>query len=205
MPIVNDTLRDVLQVLRLNLEQALNSFANTPDASGDNVVLSNIAFLDGPGNRTPSVDDKLVITLVKTEEEHALKNQPAHRRNPVSGNLEYINPPVYLNLYLMLVANNRNYDNALLFLSRAIGYFQYHSVFNETNSALPPGSALIRFNFNMSMVSPTFEQLNHIWGILGGKQLPSVMYKLQLLEVMYEDTTLPGQEIRTVVVNEKIF
>lgn len=205
MPIVNDTIRDVLQVLRLNLEQALNSFPSTPDAAGDNVVLSNIAFVENEGNRQPSVSDKLVITLIKTEEEHTLKNQPAHRRNPVSGSLEYVNPPVYLNLYLMVVANNRNYDNALLFLSRAIGYFQFQSVFNETNSTLPAGSALTRYHFNMSMVSPTFEQLNHIWSILGGKQLPSVMYKLQLLEVQYEDTVKAGQEIRTVIVNEKIF
>jgi hypothetical protein len=28
-----------------------------------------------------------------------------------------------------------------------------------------------------------FEQMNHLWGILGGKYIPSVLYKLRLIPI----------------------
>jgi hypothetical protein len=207
MAVVHDTIRNVLEILRYNLEEALNDVSPTPDALADNVVVSNIAFADNENGRTPPVSDKLVLTLIKTEEEFALKNQPAHRRNPVTGSLEYVNPPAFLNLYVLATANNRNYDNAMLFLSRMIGFFQYKRVFTEQNSAIPPDASfpISRFNFNINMVSPSFEQINHIWGVLGGKQLPSTLYKLQLVEIEYRDTVVSGQLIQEIVVGEKIF
>lgn len=207
MAVVHDTIRDVLAILRHNLEQALNNITFTPDAEEDNVVVSNIAFAENDAVHTPAVQDKIVLTLIKIEEEFTLKNQPAHRRNPITGSLEYVNPPAYLNLYVLATANNRNYDNAMLFLSRTIGFFQFQRVFTTENSAIPPDSnfQITRFNFNINMMSPTFEQINHIWGVLGGKQLPSVLYKLQLVEIEYRDTVKPGFPIEEIVVGEKIF
>jgi len=31
--------------------------------------------------------------------------------------------------------------------------------------------------------TPSFEELNHVWGTLGGRQLPSVIYKIQVIEI----------------------
>jgi hypothetical protein len=33
----------------------------------------------------------------------------------------------------------------------------------------------------MELYTLTFEQINHLWGSLGGKQMPFVMYKLRLI------------------------
>ena len=33
------------------------------------------------------------------------------------------------------------------------------------------------------LYTPTFEELNYVWGTLGGRQLPSVIYKIQLIEI----------------------
>ena len=38
----------------------------------------------------------------------------------------------------------------------------------------------------MELVSPTFEQQNHIWGGMGAKYLPSVLYKVRML--VYRET-----------------
>jgi hypothetical protein len=208
MAVVHDTIRDVLIILQQNLEAALNNISFTPDQLADNVVISNIAFADNEGVRIPSLQDKIVLTLTKIEEEFALKNQPAHRRNPVTGSLEYVNPPAFLNLYVLVTANNKNYDHAMLFLSRAIGFFQFQRVFTEQNTVPLPTDVniqIVRFNFNINMVSPTFEQINHMWGVLGGKQLPSALYKLQLVEIEYRDTVKPGFPIEIIEVGEKIF
>jgi hypothetical protein len=210
MPLVRDTITDTLAILRFNLENALNDLQPLPD-NGDNdaVVISNIAFLDSSVSINPALDKKIVITLIKTEEEYAMKNRPAHRRNPVTNNIEYANPPVFLNLYLLIVPNINDYGTALTFLSRVISFFQHQRVFTEKNSAIPSEGGeefpIQHFNFNLSMVSPSFEQLNHLWGILGGKLLPSVLYKLQLQVIEYiPDEPRIGDPIRQIIVNEQI-
>ncbi len=206
MPIVRDTITDSLAILRLNLDNALNSLQAVPaEGALDAVVVSNIAFVESTnGSRIPSLTNKVVLTLVKIEEEHTLKNRPAHRRNPVSGAIEYANPPVFLNLYVLMTANMDDYGTALTYLSRIVGYFQHQRVFNENNATRPPGP-LQHFEFNLSLESPSLEQWNHLWSILGGKQLPAVLYKMQLQRIEYvPDEVTPGVPIQQIVVNEQL-
>lgn len=210
MPVVRDSIADTLAILRFNLENALNDLQPLPD-SGDHdaVVISNIAFLESTLTVNPALDNKIVITLVKIEEEFAMKNRPTNRRNPVTNNIEYVNPPVFLNLYILITPNTSDYGVTLTFLSRVISYFQYQRVFTENNAAIPSEDGDIlpirHFNFNLSMESPTIEQLNHLWSILGGKLLPSVLYKLQLQVIEYiPDEPRKGDPIRQIIVNEQI-
>lgn len=211
MPIVRDTIADTLAILRLNLENGLNDLQPLPDNGDDDmVVVSNIALVESTTiTPSPAIANRIVITLIKTEEEFAMKNRPAHRRNPVTNNIEYVNPPVFLNLYLLITPNTNDYGVALTFLSRVISYFQFQRVFNENNATLPPGNGspfpIQHFSFNLSMLSPSFEQLNHLWGIMGGKLMPSVLYKLQLQEIEYiPDEPREGSPIREIIVNEQI-
>ena len=52
------------------------------------------------------------------------------------------------------------------------------------------------FKFNLEIYTPTFDELNNIWGTLGGKQLPSVIYKVQLIEIE-RDKKLAESEVIT--------
>jgi hypothetical protein len=45
------------------------------------------------------------------------------------------------------------------------------------------------------MVSMNFEQVNHLWATLGGKYLPSVLYKVRMVAI--EDDT-PQMEADTI-------
>ena len=96
--------------------------------------------------------------------------------------------------------------NALENISFVIGFLRHQNVFTNTNSTVPSGITVDRFNFNLNMLSLSYEELNHVWGILGGKHLPCMMYKMQLMEIQYEpdnlDTAFP---IRQIVVGEKIY
>lgn len=202
MPTVRDTIADTLSILRLTLENGLNGIeTNTDDA----VELNNIAFWDVASTDPRAVGNNIVVTLVKTEEEFAMKNQPAHRRNPVTGSLEYVNPPVFLNLHVLFTVNTPNYDTALTYLSRIIGFFQHQRVFTENNSAVPNDVNIDTFHFNVSMLSPSLEQLNHLWGILGGRMLPSVMYRFQIQRIEYIDQPAPAPQIETIIVNEQLY
>ena len=37
--------------------------------------------------------------------------------------------------------------------------------------------------FTMELYTLTFEQINHLWGSLGGRQVPFAMYKLRLVAI----------------------
>ena len=207
MPIIRDTIYDTLAIIRENLDDALNSLQTIPaDDKLDAVVLGNIAFSDNTfSSRQPNLGNKIVITLLKIEEEPSLKNQPLHRRNPINGMMESNNPPIFLNLYLLITANTDDYNKALTYISRVVGFFQYQRVFTEQNSKIPVNTSITAYDFNLSLVSPSLEQLNHIWSILGGKQLPSVLYKMQLQRIEYiSDNIVPVSSIQEIILNEQI-
>ncbi len=170
-----------LQLLRDELASYLSSI----DAA--TVVVDNIGLFETPSGN--SLTDNIVITLVNVEEESTLKNQPALKR-PFIGNATYENSPVYLNLYVLFTCNysGTDYILALKRLSYVIRFLQSKNVFSAASS-VSGGSVnldendLVDLKFTMELYTLTFEQINHLWGSLGGRQIPFVMYKLRLVSV----------------------
>ncbi|HHC81177.1 MAG TPA: DUF4255 domain-containing protein, partial [Flavobacteriia bacterium] len=54
---------------------------------------------------------------------------------------------------------------------------------------------LKNFKFNVDFFTPSFEELNYIWGTLGGKQYPSLIYKVSVLEIERNVTAKEGPVI----------
>lgn len=179
-----------LQVIRNELNAYLDSFSINAN-TGDDVKLGNISQLEIPNQgEADTMKDKIVISLVNIREEKTLKNVPFSRRNDTTLKTEYFNPPVFLNMYLLISACQSSYTNALIYLSRIIAFFQAKNVFTHENttpitsdSEVPATERMDEFKIILDMYSGSFEELNHIWGVLGGKQLPSVLYLARLVEV----------------------
>lgn len=168
----------------LLLRDELSSYINLRDASV-NVIIDNIGLLETSNGET--LANNVVITLVNIEEESTLKNQSALKR-PFAGNAIYENPPIYLNLYLLFTANyfGNNYQLALRRLSYIIQFFQSRNVFSASSSVSGGDIDLaqpdvVDLKFTLELYTLTFEQINHLWGSLGGRQIPFVMYKLRLV------------------------
>ena len=181
------------------LVQEIKAYLETVGISSNNLVeLGNISQIDvssgGTGNSS-SLQNKIILTLINIEEEKTLRNKPNYRI--VDRQTEYKNPPVHLNIYLLFSMTSTSYENALKYLSWIIKFFQQKNVFTPANtpSASKPSSAEMNFKMILDLYSPTFEEANFLWSTLGGKQLPSVIYKLRLLELEHEIT----QEVRGVV------
>lgn len=170
-----------LQLLR----DELTSYLSSKDAA--TVVIDNIGLFETPAGN--SLTDNIVITLVNVEEESTLKNQPALKR-PFINNAIYENPPVYLNLYVLFTCNysGNDYILALKRLSFVIRFLQSKNVFSSSSS-VSGGSInldeddLVDLKFTMELYTLTFEQINHLWGSLGGRQMPFAMYKLRLVGI----------------------
>ncbi len=164
---------------------------NAVNIKGD-VLLGNIAFLESQQN----LSDKVVLSLVNIEEESALKNSRSYIKNVVNNTIESVSPTVHLNLYILFTATlsesdasiDENYQKALHRISGIIEFFQSKNVFTIQNS---PGfdtkdiqeNQLSEIRLLPELYTLTFEQINHLWGSLGGKQSPFVMYKFRLVKI----------------------
>jgi hypothetical protein len=157
----------------------------------DIVVIENIGLFDSSTSGV-NLDDKVVLTVVNIEEESTLKNSSFIKKNP--GNpARYINPPIYLNIYLLVTACNKSTDNnsyldALNRLSTVIRFFQSKDSFSiGTSTFYDPAKfasdEILNLRVTAELYTLTFEQLNHLWGSLGGKQMPFAMYKLRLVAI----------------------
>ena len=153
-------------------------------------------ILDSP--RALAQDDTksvCFISLVNLEEEAALRNQPlTERRN---GKLFAVEPPVFLNLYLLFAFNFKPYATSLTRLGACIETFQKQRYFD---AATQGGAAAIAFptgleRLSFELVNMNFEALNHLWGILGGAHFPSVVYRVRLVRIEAADAARDQAEI----------
>lgn len=195
-----------LQIIRQELNNYLDSFGETDD---DQVQLGNISQIEIPEQgELNSLKNRIVISLINVREEKTLKNSPFVRRNDVTLKAEYFNPPVFLNLYLLVSSSQNNYVNSLIFLSRISTFFQAKNVFTHQNTApradetlVPPTEKMEEFKLIIDMFSPSFEELNHIWGTLGGKQLPALLYVARLVEVKAAKVDSYGGLVQEIAMN----
>lgn len=175
----------MIDIALILLKEELTKYLSSKDPA--TVTLDNIGLLETPGG--VGLTDNIIITLVNVEEESALKNQSSLKR-PFNGSAIYQNSPVYLNLYVLFTCNytGANYPYALARLSYIIQFLQSKNTFSVSSSVSGSSVSLnnpdvIDLKFTMELFTLSFEQINHLWGSLGGRQMPFVMYKLRLVTI----------------------
>jgi len=179
----------IFQVMEL-IRQNLNAFLSPP-AGPDAVVLGNIAFATPDNPATALVDEsaQIYMSLVNVEEEATLRNQSAVRQTEIRP-LAYVNPPMIINLFLLFSANHKDYSMAIRSLSSVLLFFQGNRTFSIARTPVPalgvfatPGEDENKIKVNLDLMSLTFEQVNHLWGSLGGKQMPFLLFKARQVEI----------------------
>jgi hypothetical protein len=168
------------------LLRQLNDYIAQVDGGGGaptQAVLGNVAQLDN-SDVAKDLENHLVLTLVNVEEERAMKNGQVARVRP-GGDVGYMNRPFHLNLFLLFTANYRLYATALRRLTQVLTFFQGKQQFTFGNSPgpNPPQSGIVDFSLSMELLSLSFEEVNHLWGFLGGRQGPSAIFRGRLVVV----------------------
>lgn len=171
-------------------------------ATPDRVVLGNIARLAdgdggaGGGGGGGAGNGVAMFTLVNMEEEKAARNPENFRR--LDDQIQYRNPSVQLNLYGLFSAHTQTYATALEVLAYIVQCFQAQRTFSsETHPNLNPRIGKL----NVDLFNLSFEQLNHLWSTLGGKYLPSVLYKIRLVRIEDATNQAVGEPIREIALN----
>ncbi|WP_166920209.1 DUF4255 domain-containing protein [Flavobacterium poyangense] len=174
----------IFEVIQIITEQ-VNSYLEEIGLE-KTIVAENIAFLESQNESiATNLDDKVALTLINLDEETTLKNVPNHTIENTK--TIYKNSTINLNLYLLFSANRTKYINSLNDISKIIAFFQGKKLFTQANTIYNRNNVAManidNFKFTVELYTPTFEELNYIWGTLGGKQLPSALYKVSMIQI----------------------
>lgn len=157
----------------------LNDYIGTAEPE---VILGNISMIDAAQETsTQTLTDKVIASAVNIEQEGSLRNIPFRRTSAGPDGLPNVlerEPEIHLNVYLLFGSNKSNYATALLRISQVIAFFQRKSVFkpDDTPELVPLNLTKLVFE----LYSTNFTELNQLWSIMGGKYIPSVVYKMRL-------------------------
>lgn len=164
----------VMSVLVNELGQYLK---NRYSLTEDPVMSANLTALDG--SVAVGGENKIVLTLVNIENETVI---PKSILQSDGGGNRILSspPPVYLNLNVLLSAyfQNTNYLESLKFLSASIMFFQRNQVMTKDKFHALSGHV---GKLTIEIVNLSLNELGNLWGQLGGKYLPSIMYKVRMI------------------------
>ncbi len=170
------------------------------------VVPGNIAFIDAfQESSANSTNDKLIASVVNIAQEGTLRNIPFRKPSTNEDGIPITrerSPEVWLNVYLLFGANRTDYISALNYISRVIGFFQRKHAFTTAELQDAVGDSIVVELPNVDKIifdiySMSFEELSQLWGIIGGKYIPSVLYKvrLALIQEAVDSTARPIEAI----------
>lgn len=160
------------------LEEINTRLSNRYQSSENPAVLSSLSNPDG--TVPPSVENKIVLSLLNVEREAAANGSSWPVRTDGNG-FGRVSPPLGLNLLVLVTACfPSNYADGLKLLSSVMGLFQGKPSFNAQNAAgFPPGMDKL----SVEMVNLTMQEINNLWSVLGAKFMPSVAYKIRMLVI----------------------
>lgn len=175
-----------------------DKWGTTINGTNEIVQLNNIANINDEKN---DLQDKVIITLIRTEEEPTLKNGPFYSKRNGFDTIKH-HPAIFLNLYLLFSITKKNYKEALHLLSDTIVFFQSHKVFklSEPNDVSDDPTI---FKIHMDLHDMPLQEIFELWSNLGNKQFPFILYKARVLRLLDKEQFEPAPVIRTTVVSSR--
>ncbi len=158
------------------------NFYFDPALQDSNKLVEAGSLFNAKGEAT-SITNKLLVSIVNIREDPHYHSLEIYKKND-EGKNQLIKPEIKLNVYFLLAATHTEYNQALKAVSRAIAFFQHRKSFDIF--AGDDSISAVTNHVVFEMESLSFEQQNNVWGMLGGKYQPSVMYKAGIIDIRDE-------------------
>ncbi|WP_457355355.1 DUF4255 domain-containing protein [Roseateles sp. P5_D6] len=163
----------------LHIAGHLNAVLRRSHQSAEDLVAVT-GLQEADGSPAAGASNRLSAFLVNLERD-GVPGQPAQvigggERLPRSA------PPVHLNLLIMFAANygGTTYPEALKLIGSTIACFQATPVLDAHNS---PGLDPRLDKLALAIESLNLQEMATLWGVLGGRYLPSVLYRVRLITI----------------------
>jgi len=182
----------------LFLKTQMNAYS---PPSSSKIELGNISRYNSGDDFNQDLQNKILLSVINVEEDTVARSVEYFKKNG-NNQIIFTNPPVYLNLTLMFASTHTDYESALIALEQVVLFFQQHRFYDAaTSPELAAFNQLHNINIEkitFEIVNLNLEQLQQLWSGLGGHYMPSVIYKLRMLQLdtgAVNDTGTPILEI----------
>ncbi|MBE9586616.1 DUF4255 domain-containing protein [Mucilaginibacter sp. JRF] len=194
------------------LADELNQYLKRKDAANfgnvDCVIVSALMTPEGNFAVTTEGDNvfRVILTLINLEEDRIADSQQTYRK--VDDKIQMINPPVNLNAYVLFSVFAANYPTALRLLSYVISFFQTTYVFDsgqypQMNAKVDADKPWHKLNRLLVSLHPTtFEQQNNLWGAMGAKYMPNVIYKVRTMSFIDMEPKMEAPPITEINISD---
>lgn len=166
------------------------------------VVFGNVARAydtEAPPMGVDPISNRAIVSVVNIEEDRVAKQQENYTRTETT--TRFKSPPLFVNVYMLIAVNRNNYGQSLTWLAHIMQYFQHQNVFTPvTHPALDSKIEKLL----VELYSLNFEQINHLWSTLGGKYLPSVLYKVRQITLDEDLVESESGFIKEIKLTEKL-
>lgn len=155
----------------------LNEYLTTRFKIQDQKAILN-AILNQDGSIPEHCLNKIVLSLINVEHDTTIPYSPIY--DTTKSEAVQMNLPYNFNLDVLVTAlfENSNYDEGLKFLSDTLYFFQSHPVFNHDNTR-DMDDNIQQLTFELIKLS--YHEEHSLWGAMGAKYMPSVLFKMRLL------------------------
>jgi hypothetical protein len=149
---------------------------------------------------------KVIMTLVNIEEDRIADSQTYFQR--VNDKVQFMNPPVNLNAFVLFSAMGENYLSDLRLLSYIVSFFQANPVFDEErfpnlNSKVDADMSWQKIGKLIVNLHPlTMEQQNNMWAAIGAKYMPNVVYKIRTISFTDTEPKLEAPPITNITIRD---
>ncbi|HED36072.1 MAG TPA: DUF4255 domain-containing protein [Gammaproteobacteria bacterium] len=163
----------------------LNRYMHQRFDLDEDVVVLSMPF-DAEGGIASQVNNKLVVFMANLTKDTLPGTNSPH--TPVPGsNFSYSSSvPLYLNLHVIVGAcfDAARYPESLKYLSHAVRCFQVNAVIDKnTHPALD--ETVEKLILDIENIG--IHDLGNLWGIQGGKYIPSILYRVRMVSFAGDD------------------
>lgn len=145
------------------------------------VVLSNIVNTDG--SIASPEDNVILVSLIDVRHDPTTPNVvKSQYKTDVGLNYQANMMALHVNLYVLFVMHfdGDKAKESMNFLTYVLRFFQTKPVFTSHNT---PGMPLGVDKLEFTLETMDFEQKGYLWGLLGAKYMPSLLFNARLLSI----------------------
>ena len=150
-------------------------------------VIANL--IGNEGTLADGETNKVVLSLINIEHETSVSNKRS--MVPDGDSFAKYNSPLSVNFYIVCAAyfSEKNYVEAVKFISSVLLFFQNKHLFNHQNTPSLDDSI---DKLTLEIVNQDLQNLSSFWSFIGTRYIPSIIFKVRALT--FDDSTI--MEIR---------
>lgn len=169
------------------VSEQLNQFLKLRFDLTENMV-SLTYIINQDGSVGTEDKNKILFSLIDIAEETYAGNNNQYRSSNFG---EYVvRPDIHLNLQVAFMAyfNPNNYKEALKFISAVIQFFHSKNSFTPQNTPALADKNIEKLQFEILHMDSNTK--NNLWAMIGGKYMPSIVYKVRMITL--RDNSVQG-------------